>query len=410
MRHIVTVRLAPNTRLRGPSSPGALSLPSMCDRMPAMISLRTLFVLATLMFLVLIALNPSPPSPSLPFSPHPVSEGEKREQKKGEGRGKGQDHSGRAGEVKWTREERSWRQIVASWDNKFKVPSRAEGPVLNPYPDQVTFLVNEEKTCKDPPLALALVVTAPSNAKKRHFIRNTWGHPALVEVTGIRPLFVVGQTVDPAAQATLSQETSQYHDVIQANFRDSYQNLTYKTTALLTWASTYCSSTPIVLKIDDDVIPNPIALQKWLINFLQSHPHPSEIMGKVRCCDPVLRSGKWGVSEERYPGNSYPPYVAGPSYMVPMPVVSALLQAVRRTEFLFLEDVYTTGLAAKKGGISHYNIFTLTNSLPNKIDVFWCSGARVFQENVGLKEATRGWNKIRELEGIIEPPEYVFTP
>nr|XP_027222747.1 beta-1,3-galactosyltransferase 1-like [Penaeus vannamei] len=119
---------------------------------------------------------------------------------------------------------------------------------------------------------------------------------------------------------------------------------------------------------------------------------------------------KWGVSEERYPGNSYPPYVAGPSYMVPMPVVSALLQAVRRTEFLFLEDVYTTGLAAKKGGISHYNIFTLTNSLPNKIDVFWCSGARVFQENVGLKEATRGWNKIRELEGIIEPPEYVFTP
>ncbi|XP_047500554.1 beta-1,3-galactosyltransferase 1-like isoform X2 [Penaeus chinensis] len=408
IRHIVTVRLAPSTRLKRPNSPAAKSLPSMCDRLPAMISLRMLLVLATPIFLVLIALNLSPPSPSLPFPPHPVSESERRDLKKEEG--KGQDLSGRSQEVRWTRGERPWRQVVASWDKKFKVPSRAEGPVLNPYPDQVTFLVNEEKACKDTPLALALVVTAPSNAKKRHFIRNTWGHPALVEVTGIRPIFIVGQTADPAAQASLSHETSQYHDVIQANFRDSYQNLTYKTTALLTWASTYCPSTPIVLKIDDDVIPNPIALQKWLINFLESNPHPSEILGKERCCDPVLRSGKWGVSNEDYPGNSYPPYVAGPSYMVPMPVVSALLHAVRRTQFLFLEDVYTTGLAAKKGSISHYNIFTLTNSLPNKIDVLWCSGARVFQENVGLKEATRGWNKIRELEGITEPPEYIFTP
>ncbi|XP_042877902.1 beta-1,3-galactosyltransferase 1-like [Penaeus japonicus] len=295
-------------------------------------------------------------------------------------------------------------------DSNVQVPPQAEGPILNPYPDRVKFLVNEERACHDPPLALALVVTAPSNVKKRHFIRNTWGHPALVEVTGIRPLFVVGLTADTAAQAALSQETMQHHDILQANFRDSYQNLTYKTTALLTWAATYCPSAPILIKIDDDVIANPIALRKWLTHFLEFHPRPRQILGKLRCCDPVLRSGKWGVSEEAFPGNSYPPYVAGPSYMVPMAVVPALLQAVRRTEFLFLEDVYTTGLAAKKGQITHYNIFTLTNSLSNKMDVLWCSGARIFQENVGLKEATRGWNKIRELENITVPPEYVYTP
>ena len=44
-----------------------------------------------------------------------------------------------------------------------------------------------------------------------------------------------------------------------------------------------------------------------------------------------------------------------------------------------LEDVYVTGLAAEVGGIGHKNIQSLTNSNGNKIDINWCSGARIFQ-------------------------------
>lgn len=129
----------------------------------------------------------------------------------------------------------------------------------------------------------------------------------------------------------MESESKQNRDVIQANFVDSYRNLTYKTTALLTWAAENCPHSPILLKIDDDVIPNPLALQDFLLAYLQDHPHPTRILGKVRCCDLVLREGKWGVPKDIYPGNEYPTYVAGPSYMVPTALIPALLQAVRRT-------------------------------------------------------------------------------
>ncbi|XP_071512899.1 lactosylceramide 1,3-N-acetyl-beta-D-glucosaminyltransferase A-like isoform X2 [Panulirus ornatus] len=233
-----------------------------------------------------------------------------------------------------------------------------------------------------------MVVTAVTNRHRRHFIRHTWGHPLLTQVTGVKPMFIIGQTKDPKLQAVVESESEKHHDIVQANFLDSYRNLTYKTTAMLTWASKNCPHSPVLLKIDDDVIPNPLALQEFILAYLQDHPHPTRILGKVRCCDPVLRQGKWGVPKDTYSANGYPTYVAGPSYIVPMALIPALLQAIRRTSnisheslsFLFLEDVYTTGLAAKTGSIHHYSILSLTNSHASKMDYLWCSGARVFQE------------------------------
>ncbi|KAG7171760.1 Beta-1-3-galactosyltransferase 1-like 1, partial [Homarus americanus] len=272
-----------------------------------------------------------------------------------------------------------WREIVGSWNHHYQVKSQIEGDVVNTYPDEVTFLVEESEACRDPPLVLAMVVTAVTNWHRRHFIRHTWGHPALVQVTGVKPLFVMGQVNDKKHQDSVMRESQQHHDVVQANFIDSYRNLTYKTMALLTWAAQHCPLAPVILKIDDDVILNPVALREFLLVYLQEHPQPTRIMGKVRCCDPVLRKGKWGVPEDIYPKKGYPTYVAGPSYIVPTPIIPTLLQAIKRTKFFFLEDVYTTGLAAKTSGVHHYNIFSLTNSFASKMDYYWCSGARVFQ-------------------------------
>ncbi|XP_068251046.1 beta-1,3-galactosyltransferase 5-like [Palaemon carinicauda] len=296
-----------------------------------------------------------------------------------------------------------WKELLKTWDYNFKLNIKAKEPILNSYPDEVKFILNEVHACKMDLLVLALVVTAIKNQKKRLFIRHTWGHSAVVKRTGIRPLFVVGQSKQHSDQLALEEESRQYHDILQANFIDDYKNLTYKTMAILHWASTYCKNAPVLLKIDDDVIPNPFALSDYLVFYLERNPHPIQILGKLRCCDPVLREGKYAVSKNEYSGGQYPPYVAGPSYIVPAAIIPALLQSARGTRFHPLEDVYTTGVVAKAAGIKHKNILSLTNSDGRKIDIRWCSGARIFQENVGLKVAAKAWNALRKLENISQP-------
>ncbi|KAK7081476.1 Beta-1,3-galactosyltransferase 1 [Halocaridina rubra] len=230
-------------------------------------------------------------------------------------------------------EKITWEQVMALWDYNFKMHFKVEGKILNAYPQNVAFPINEIDACEKPPLVLALVVTAFKHWKNRHFIRNTWGHTTLQKKTGIKTIFMVGQTKDSSEQSSVEQESSTFHDIVQANFIDSYDNLTYKTIAILNWTATYCSQVPLLLKIDDDVMPNPMALSDFLTHYLSTNPHPSSIMGKVRCCDPVLRTGKWAVSEELYPSKMYPSYVAGPSYLVPTTVIPALLQAIMRTRY-----------------------------------------------------------------------------
>ncbi|XP_069944975.1 beta-1,3-galactosyltransferase 5-like isoform X3 [Cherax quadricarinatus] len=305
-----------------------------------------------------------------------------------------------------TYRSQDFRQLIASWDRHYKAEARIKGEVLNHYPDQVRFSFEVKETCEEPPLVLAMVVTSVENWRQRHFVRHSWGHPALAQRTGIRPLFVVGEVGDPKLQAMLVKESQRHGDVIQANFIDTYNNLTYKTTALITWAFQNCPNTPFILKIDDDVIPNPLALRDFLIVYLQQHPHPVEIMGSVRRCDEALREGKWAVSNETYPDERYPPFVAGPSYLLPMTVIPVLLQAIRRTKFLYLEDVYTTGLAARLACLAHYDLTSLTNFLPQDMDYYWCTGSTVFQQNVDLEEGMRGWNLLRKREKLSDPPAY----
>ena len=60
-------------------------------------------------------------------------------------------------------------------------------------------------------------------------------------------------------------ESNFYNDVVQANFIDSYDNLTLKTLSGLRWVSLYCSNSIFTIKVDDDVLVN----SKKLISYLE---------------------------------------------------------------------------------------------------------------------------------------------
>jgi len=67
-----------------------------------------------------------------------------------------------------------------------------------------------------------------------------------------------------------------------------------------------------------------------------------EILRDPRTCK------KWCVSENEFPGRTYPQYCAGIGYIISSPLVPLLYNASHYTPFFWIDDVYVTGLLAKK--------------------------------------------------------------
>merc|ERR1711971_1417254 len=55
---------------------------------------------------------------------------------------------------------------------------------------------------------------------------------------------------------------------------------------------------------------------------------------------------KWYISEEEYPGSSYPHYCAGWAYLTTLPTIQALLKAAPSLPQLWIDDLFVTGLVA----------------------------------------------------------------
>lgn len=231
-----------------------------------------------------------------------------------------------------------------------------EGPTVNPVISQVKWL--EDLSWLDPPVCnesdpfiLAMVITAAENFEQRARIRNTWASPEFYKYTGIKAVFVVGSPTNETLQEALDEEVDTYEDVIQNEFIDTYRNLTYKTISWLSWVKNWCPGTPFIAKIDDDVVVNPFNLRLYLHDHLLKNPSPKNIHGRAKYKAKPLRNSKWAVTEEEYPEDSYPPIVLGSAYIVDRNAVDVLLAYVPHVPMLWLEDVYLTGLVAKKAGI-----------------------------------------------------------
>jgi hypothetical protein len=76
--------------------------------------------------------------------------------------------------------------------------------------------------------------------------------------------FLVRTTDDEGVRKETESETNLYGDVLLANVKDSYQNLTLKTMDMLEWTSNYCSKADYVLTADDDMSINVENLLKFI--------------------------------------------------------------------------------------------------------------------------------------------------
>ncbi|XP_063709283.1 beta-1,3-galactosyltransferase 5-like [Culicoides brevitarsis] len=226
------------------------------------------------------------------------------------------------------------------------------------------FLIQQPECSADPLDLLVLVHTAPKNFLKRQAIRHTWGNYTENSKFGkYRILFLLGMVHTKVEQAELILENGIFEDLVQGNFIDHYHNMTYKHVMALKWFENFCSNAKLLLKVDDDVLVNlPYILTSTKTNFWQAlENEDGDFIFCKEWAKPLIdrnNNSKWYVSKNDVPGFYYPNFCSGSAIFYAPHTVKVLLNEIKFVKYLFMDDVFVTGLARNRTKISitHYGI------------------------------------------------------
>ncbi|KAI1236600.1 hypothetical protein IHE44_0014853 [Lamprotornis superbus] len=203
-----------------------------------------------------------------------------------------------------------------------------------PTPTQsFTFLINEEEKCKDKtPFLVLLIATRAAELPHRSAIRRSWGSEAAVPGAAIVRLFMLGIDTQGASEDVLRRESEQYHDIIQQDFLDTYNNLTLKTLMGMRWVASYCSGTRFAMKTDTDVFVNTMHLIEKLLRPLPPSTQNYFTGHLMKGHTPIRNKGsKWYISEEEFPGTGY---------VFSGDLAAKIVNASLMIKYIHLEDVY----------------------------------------------------------------------
>ncbi|XP_062869461.1 beta-1,3-galactosyltransferase 2-like [Trichomycterus rosablanca] len=270
-------------------------------------------------------------------------------------------------------------------------PCTPETPYHVAYPCRYHYIINEPESCQqDNPFLVLMVPVAPNNRRVRDAIRSTWGTEKVVMQKVIRLFFVLGQPGregQEEEQQKLIQESEEFHDIVQSNFMDSYNNLTIKTMIILEWLTSYCRNASYAMKIDSDIFLN----LDVLVNMLLKAPIEKYMTGLVAKGAMVRREprSKWYLPKTVYFEDFYPPYALGLAYVMSLDLPEKLVEGAKQVKAVYIEDIYL-GLCMRHLGIpftsqrdqSLFNVFpvpynrcryskliaTTTNSLEEQVN------------------------------------------
>ncbi|XP_077993558.1 beta-1,3-galactosyltransferase 5-like [Glandiceps talaboti] len=271
-------------------------------------------------------------------------------------------------------------------------------------PQNISYNITT-RFCNDDVFLVTAVITRPENWPQRLAIRQTWGAVQEVQGKKLHHIFMLAGTDDQSLREKIRQENEQHHDMVVLNFKDHYLNLTFKTVQSLQLITKYCSSAEYVLKADDDVFVNYFAL----IRVLAGSPRSDFAAGyKFQRAMPVRwRKSKWYTPRDVYPAKVYPPYLAGPAYVMSRDVAYNVHTQGQDVSFLPWEDVFV-GMCLKR--------IRIVPQMDQRFDTY----AQQYKQNVSCpihrifavhllepKNITAMWNLYRQEDQIPRCNQYI---
>ena len=214
-------------------------------------------------------------------------------------------------------------------------------------PNVKTILSPESGFCEgraDEQFYLALVHSAPNNAKFRQTIRETWA-----KVSGWRVAFILAAVQDPKRQNDLEEEAEMEGDLIQADFIDAYRNMTYKHLFGYKWAAEKCPNARFILKTDDDQGVDTFHLKLYLEEYFMKLNSDRGLIGCNVLTDYKVQrdpNNKWFVSESEFVEDVYPDYCAGWAYLINLKAIEEIIKVADKDfiEYFWIDDVFMTGI------------------------------------------------------------------
>ncbi|KAK4299274.1 hypothetical protein Pmani_028448 [Petrolisthes manimaculis] len=277
------------------------------------------------------------------------------------------------------------------------------------HPSLVTALLQPVDPCPNNPYVLFVVPSSINNTHEREAIRRTWGQWAGSKPIGdldnwrgwlgdkkrkphvhqlqhdethqhnsnsdtqqqqqqdktTRLVFLLGtQKGEEKVSKQVMAESMLNKDMVIEDFVDSYTNLTLKTVFMLKWIRQNCPSAQFIMKTDDDIfvnVPN-------VVRTLTSLTTPKVLTGNLICgARPIhdVRS-KWYTPQYMFRDGHYPNYLSGTAYVLSGELVEPLFSAALSTPYFHLEDVFLTGICARKINVrptDNFNFSYLTRGL-----------------------------------------------
>lgn len=213
------------------------------------------------------------------------------------------------------------------------------------------YLISGKNICKrNPPYLLIMVPSVHTHIDTRNVIRQTWGRaadPGLWPKYGklkrtVKLVFLFGTPKTILGNSIVKEESKIYGDVVQADFVDSYFNLTYKSIMGLRWVAEFCSESKYVLKADEDVFVH----VKNLLDFLEQRQYKptGSVYGHALLNSDVLRTGRWGVTRTAFPLDVYPTYTCGNTYVISTNIAGYMYYTAGLLPYINIEDVFVTGI------------------------------------------------------------------
>ncbi|KAM9324538.1 beta-1,3-galactosyltransferase 2-like [Gastrophryne carolinensis] len=223
--------------------------------------------------------------------------------------------------------------------------------IATPY----KYLINDPTKClTSNPLLILLITVQAWQKEARQAIRQTWGKEDLIPGIKVLRLFLLGKegVRNERVEQYITEESRQYHDIIQQDFLDTYNNLTLKLLMGLHWVATYCPHALYVMKTDSDMFINTEYLVYKVLKPDQP-PRTNYFTGYLmRHLSPIRdKHSKWFMPKEIYPGNQYPLFCSGTGYVFSGDLVAKILNISANITILHLEDVYI-GMCLSKLGVS----------------------------------------------------------
>lgn len=221
-------------------------------------------------------------------------------------------------------------------------------------PNLFNFPINPIHACSQDGHRARIIVTVCSaawNFEARRALRSTWFSRRTLQPMDASVVFVLGAVNSSQTQTDILRESRIHKDIIQSDFMDSYRNLSLKTTAMLKWVKKFCHSVQYVLKTDDDTLVN---LEK-LVAVLNKIHIPRIVLGHVIAGAVPYRdnTSKWFVTQEEYSASYYPKFCSGSGYVLSRDLIDDLYRATLYTRMVFLEDVFVTGICARRIRATH---------------------------------------------------------